>query len=222
MLLLIACASLVLPGCVERPDISISPAQVQRLKEVQEIRILHNPLMVMDQLIVVTHRSGKYSTSRDVHDDYLPFEDPLAGVQRQFSDGLMKRLGLHDISTAHRIEPPYEPHHSLEELSLYRGLVFQFDARNWQVIQEFLTYSPPPGTTLPARYLLKYSAQGRLFHNRETTLLWKAHCKVSLYFQAHVDILLQKEMADETSLLHGKRKEAETRCTEELLETSFP
>lgn len=100
--------------------------------------------------------------------------------------------------------------------------MFQFHTRNWQVIRQFLTYAPPPGTTLPARYILKFSAQGRVFQNRETNLLWKAHCNVSLNFEAPVDILLEKELVDENSLLHGKRKEAETRCAEELLENFFP
>jgi len=222
LLPIIAYTILALSGCVGKPDLSMRPALMQTLKEWKEIRILYDPLMVIDHLTVVSRSSGKYTRYYEVHDDYLPFQDPLAGVQSQFAAGLTTRLGLHNISTANRVEPRSEHPHSLEELTLDRGLVFQFDTQNWQVIREFFTYAPPPGTTLPARYILKYSAQGTLFQNRETTLLWKAHCKVSLTFEAPVDILLEKELADENSLLHGKRKEVETHCAEELLEKFFP
>lgn len=88
LLPIIAYTILALSGCVGKPDISMCPALMQTLKDWKEIRILYDPLMVIDHVTVVSRGSGKYTTYYDVHDDYLPFQDPLAGAQRLFAAGL--------------------------------------------------------------------------------------------------------------------------------------
>ena len=224
-LLLIVCVLLVLPGCVGKPDISISPAQVEWLKEVQEIRILYHPLIVIDHLLAVSRGYGKYATSYTVHGKYMTFEDPLAGVQSQFAAGLMKRLELHNFSTAQRVEPRSEHPHSLGEHSSDRGLVFTFDTRYWQVNQWSPNYNllnSLLGMPFRIGYTLKYSARGTLFSREAANLLWQAHCEISFDFRSPGDIYLSELIADEHSVIHEKRREAETKCAEQLLEKFFP
>ena len=225
LLLLIVCVTLVLSGCVGKPDISISPAQVERLKEVQEIQILYDPLIVIDHLLTVSRGSGKYATSYTVHGKYLTFEDPLTGVQSQFTAGLMKKLQLHSIGTAQRVEPRSEHPHSLGEHSSDGGLAFTFDTRYWQVNQWSPNYNLLNslfGMPFRIGYTLKYSARGTLLSKEAANILWQAHCEISFNFRASGDIYLSELIADEHSVIHEKRRGAETKCAEELLEKFFP
>jgi hypothetical protein len=172
--------------------------------------------MDVNHLIVQLSGYGRYQITRIVHANWFPFEDPLAGIQNLFAAALMRKLNLNNLRTISRDESL-----TLGEQPLARGAVFKFVTRHWQITQRFVSYAPRPGTTLPTYYDLSYAADGILFRGGEHNLLWKARCDVSLSFKASVDILLQKLIADEDSLIHLKRREAEASCAEQLLEKFF-
>lgn len=217
-LLLIICVTLALFGCAGRPDIPITQNQIDGLTTEKEIWIVYNPSTVINHRLILSP-GGKYGPAT-VHSTDLTFEDPLTGVQSQFVAGLTKKLDLHNISTASQVEPRSEHPNSLEEKN--RGLVFTFDTRYWQVTQWSTNYHFIFGVPFRISYTLKYSARGKLFRKGAIDPLWQAHCDPSFNFWAPGHIYLPELIADEHSVIHEKRRAAETKCAEELLKKFFP
>ena len=213
--------TLLLSGCVGGPDIPITSGDLHSLKAEGEIRLLYYPLSTMANFYVQSCPVRYDNCRRLITDPPLFFEDPLSTVQAQVTGALRDRLGLHNIRTVRRDAPLSEHPFPLDEPSLSRGVVFKLNTQSWQVKKRFLSYAPPPGTELPVYYNLSYSVGGTLFRDGESNLLWKARCKVDLSFEASADILLQKALADENSLVHMKRREAGASCAQQLLEKFF-
>lgn len=221
--LFVACAILLLSGCVGGPDIPITSGELHGLNAEREIRLLYYPSSTIDNFVIPSCLGGgRYNKCppQRAHPPVL-FEDPLSAIQAQVTDTLREKLGLNNIQTVRRDEPLSQHPLPLDEQSLGRGVVFKFDTRYWHVKRRFLSYTPRPGTTLPVSYNLRYSAEGRLFRDGESKLLWKASCKVDLPFEASGDIRLEELINDENSIIHWKRREAGVSCAEQLLEKFF-
>lgn len=216
----IACVALALSGCAGRADIPIASTQIDSLMTEKMIQIAYDHSMVINHRLIISP-SSKYGPAI-FHSTDITFEDPLAGVQSQFVAGLMKKLGLHNISMANRVEPRSEHPHSLEEHALDEVLVFQFDTRYWQVTQWSDNYHFIFGTPFWIGYTLKYSARGKLFRKGAIDLFWQAHCDPSFHFWVPGHIYLPELIADEHSVIHEKRREAEKKCAEQLLVKFFP
>lgn len=217
----LAGVTLLLSGCAGGPDIPMTSGELHSLKAEREIRLLYYPSSTFASLVIQSCPVRYSNCRRLIADPPLLFEDPLSAVQAQVIGALRDRLDLNHIRTIRRDEPLSEHPFPLDEPLLGSGVVFKFDTQYWQVKRRFLNYTPPPGTTLPVYYYLSYSAEGRLSRDGEFKLLWKANCKVDLSFEASADILLQKVLNDENSVMHAKRREAGARCAEQLLEKFF-
>lgn len=219
---LLVFVTLLMVGCTGRPDVKMASDKLPYLKAAPEIRILYYPTMTINIFRHIFFGACYYRWHCEKVVVHLPFRfvDPLPGVQSRFVAGLMKKLNIDNFRAIRRDSPLSEHPLSPDEASLGIGVVFQFDTKSWQVIQRFQSYAPKPGTGVHY-YDLRYSAQGRLFRHGELNLLWKADCQADISFEASSDIPLHELIADENSLIHSKRREAEGICSEQLLEKFF-